>query len=131
MNGEENYIEQAGGEEEKAQPSREQILAISREENKNGDERERQFYIKANSYAFSIGLLMAGLIILVSSLVEKRFPVEVLLITTAMQSAQAFIAARGMRKTRKLYLTVGIAEAVCAVFFLVFWILILCGVAVF
>ena len=115
-------------EEEKTQLSREEILAMSREENKNGDEREKQFFLKANSFACSIGLLLAGVIILVSSLVEKRFPVEVLLLTTAMQSAQSFIAARGVRKTRKLYLTVGICEAVLAVFFLVFWILTLCGV---
>ncbi|MDE6691046.1 MAG: hypothetical protein K2K04_03665 [Clostridia bacterium] len=115
-------------EEEKTQLSREEILAMSREENKNGDEREKQFYLKANSFALSIGLLLAGVIILVTSLVESRFPVEVMLITMAMQSVQSFIAARGVRKTRKLYLVVGIAEAVCAVFFLVFWILTLCGV---
>lgn len=114
--------------EENTQPTREEILATSRKENENGDEREKQFFLKANSYAFSIGLLMAGIVILVSSLVEDRFPIEVLLILTAMQSGQAFIAARGMRKTRKLYLIIGIAEAVCAVFFLVFWILMLCGV---
>lgn len=115
-------------EENKTELSREEILAGSREENKNGDEREKQYFLKANSFACSIGLLLAGIIILVSSLVEERFPVEVLLITTAMQSAQSFIAARGVRKTRKLYLTVGIAEAVLSVFFLVFWILMLCGV---
>ena len=115
-------------EEEVTQPTREEILAISREENKNGDEREKQYFLKANSFALSIGLVFAGIIILVSSLVQNRFPIEVMLITMAMQSAQAFIAARGVRKTRKLYLVVGIAEAVCAVFFLVFWILQLCGV---
>ena len=114
--------------EEKLQPTREEILAMSREENKNGDEKERQYFLKANSFAFCIGLMMAGIIILITSLVENRFPIEVLLITTAMQSAQSFIAARGMRKTRKLYLIIGIAETVCAVFFLVFWILTLCGV---
>lgn len=114
--------------EEIAQPTREEILAMSREENKSGDERERQYFLKANSYAFSIGLLMAGLIILVTSLVENRFPIEVMLITMAMQSAQAFIAARGVRKTRKLYFVLGICEAVMAVFFLIFWILKLCGV---
>ena len=114
--------------EEIAQPTREEILATARKENENGDEREKQFYLKANSFAFCIGLMLAGIIILVSSLVENRFPIEVLLITTGMQSAQSFIAARGMRKTRKLYLIIGIAETVCAVFFLVFWILMLCGI---
>ncbi|MDE7380482.1 MAG: hypothetical protein K2N14_05445 [Clostridia bacterium] len=116
--------------EESTQLTREEILATAREENKYGDEREKQFYLKANSFAFCIGLMMAGIIILVTSLVENRFPIEVLLITTAMQSAQSFIAAR-VRKTRKIYLIIGIAEAVCAVSFLVFWILLLCGVEAF
>ncbi|MDE6850526.1 MAG: hypothetical protein K2J54_04285 [Clostridia bacterium] len=115
-------------EEEVSQPSREEILATAREENKDGDEREKQFFVKANSLAVSIGLVFAGLIILVSSLVEKRVPVEVMLIAMAMQSVQAFIAARGVRKTRKLYLAVGIVEAALAVLFLVIWILQLCGV---
>ncbi|MDE7257433.1 MAG: hypothetical protein K2N50_05715 [Clostridia bacterium] len=115
-------------EEEVAQPTREEILATAREENKDGDEREKQFFVKANSLAVSIGLVFAGLIILVSSLVEKRVPVEVMLIAMAMQSVQAFIAARGVRKTRKLYFAVGIVEAVLAVLFLVIWILQLCGV---
>ena len=115
-------------EEEAAQPTREEILATAREENKDGDEREKQFFVKANSLAVSIGLVFAGLIILVSSLVEKRVPVEVMLIAMAMQSVQAFIAARGVRKTRKLYFAVGIVEAVLAVLFLVIWILQLCGV---
>ncbi|MDE6557750.1 MAG: hypothetical protein K2K39_01450 [Clostridia bacterium] len=114
--------------EESVQPSREEILAMSREENKNGDEKEKQYFLKANSFAFCIGLMMSGIIILITSLVENRFPIEVLLITTAMQSAQSFIAARGMRKTRKIYLILGICEAVCAVALLVFWILTLCGV---
>lgn len=116
-------------EEEVAQPTREEILAMSREENKNGDEKERQYFLKANSYAFAIGLLMAGIIILVSSLVQNRLPIEVMLIIMAMQSTQFFIAAHGVRKTRKIYLTLGICFAVLAVVFLVFWILQLCGVA--
>ena len=125
---EEEIIQSEEVNAESAGLSREEILKASREENKGGDERERQFFLKANSYALSIGLLLAGIIILVSTLADKRFPVEVLLITAAMQSAQAFVAAHGMRKTRKLYLTLGICEAVIAVFFLVFWILQLCGV---
>lgn len=114
--------------EEPAPLSREQILEASRKENKNGDERERQSYIKANSFAFSIGLFFAGIIILVSSLVEGKFPVNVLLITTAMQAAQAFIVARGVRKIKKFYLSQCILFSVLTVCFLVLWILQLCGI---
>ncbi len=115
-------------ETESVQYSREEILAVSREENKNGDERERQYYGKANSLAFSVGLLIAGIVLLVEVNLDRRFPAEILLLTCAMQAVQSFVVAFGNRKFRKLYLTVGIVEAVLSVVFLVLWILQLCGI---
>ncbi len=109
--------------------TKEEILEMSRKENENGDEREKQYYVKANSFAFSIGLLVAGIIILVTVITSGRCPAEILLITCAMQAVQSFVVALGNRKMKKLYLTIGIVECVLAVFFLVFWILQLCGVA--
>lgn len=108
--------------------SREEILAVGREENKNGDERERQYYGKANSLAFSVGLLIAGIILLVEVNLNRRFPPEILLLTCAMQAVQSFVVAFGNRKIRKLYLTVEITEVVLSVAFLVLWIFQLCGI---
>lgn len=110
--------------------SRDEILEISRQENKNGDERERQTYAKASSVAFAVGLLVAGLIILVNVIIKDRLPIEVLLIISSAQAAQSFITAHGVRKTRKLYLTLAILMTVVSVCFLVMWILYLCGISI-
>lgn len=110
--------------------SRDEILEISRQENKNGDERERQTYAKASSVAFAVSLLVAGIIILVNVFVKDRLPIEVLLIITSAQAAQSFITAHGVRKTRKLYLTLAILMTIVSVAFLVMWILYLCGISI-
>lgn len=110
--------------------SRDEILEISRQENKNGDEREKQTYAKANSIGFAIGILVAGIIILVNVIVKDRLPIEVLLIVSSAQAAQSFITAHGVRKTRKLYLTLAIVMTVVSVCFLIMWILYLCGISI-
>ena len=55
------------------QPTREDILAASRNENKNGDEREKQIYKNAIQIAYSIGFILTCVIMLVSS-VRVSFP---------------------------------------------------------
>ncbi len=116
------------GEEET--PTKEQILEGARKENEKGDERERQDLIKANSIAMSAGLFIAGIIIIVSVFVKDVFPYEVMMITCGMQAAQnLFVGVRNCR-LRKLYFTVGIIEAICAVTFSVVWVLNLCGVII-
>ena len=109
--------------------SKEEILAKSREENKSGDEREKQQYAIANSLGFSVGLMLAGIVVLISVICTDRLPVEVMFVVTAMQSVQALLIGVKVRRQRKLYLTVGIVECVLSVVFLILWILELCGVA--
>ncbi|MDE7401766.1 MAG: hypothetical protein K2N17_06920 [Clostridia bacterium] len=110
------------------QPSREEILAMSREENKNGDEKEKRCFEKASALAFSVGLLIAAIILIVTIIRSDRFPSEIMFLMCGMQAVQSLVVAHGYRKMRKVYLAVGIFEVACAVFFLVFWILQLCGV---
>ena len=110
--------------------SRDEILEISRQENKNGDEREKQTYAKASSIGFAVSLLIAGIIILVNVIVKDRLPIEVLLIVSSAQAAQSFITAYGVRKTRKLYISLAIVMTVVSVCFLVMWILYLCGISI-
>jgi len=114
------------GEEEP--PTKEQILAGVRKENEKGDEREKQDLVKANSIAMSVGLLIAGIIILVSTLVKDEFPIEIFLVVCGMQAAQSIFVGVKVRRLRKLYLTIGIIEILCVVFFAVMWILAMCGV---
>ncbi len=114
--------------EEVTQPTREEILATAREENKNGDEREKQCFAKAGTLAFSTGLLIAAVILIVTSIRSDRFPAEIMLMMCGMQAVQSLVVAHGYRKMRKVYLTLGIFEVVCSVLFIVYWILQLCGV---
>lgn len=120
--------EETQGEEMDKQLSREDILAMSRNENKNGDEKEQQAYVKAGTFAFSAGLVLAGIILIVSVFVEDKLRLDILLLISAMQAVQQLIVGFSHRKMRKVSLVVGIAEAVCAVMFLVLWIIQLCGV---
>ena len=115
-------------EEEVTQPSREEILAMSRKENKKGDEREGQWYAKAGTFAFCCGLLLAGIILIVSVFAEDKLRCDILLIVSAMQAVQQIIVGLHNRRLRKVSLTAGIVEAVCSVIFLILWILQLCGV---
>lgn len=117
-------------ENETKQLTKEEILQRSREENKNGDERDRQRYPMANSIGFSVGLLLAGIVILVSSLCADRFPSEVVVVVAGMQAAQALYIGITVKRLRKVYLTIGIAECLIFICLTVIWILELCGAVV-
>ena len=108
--------------------SRDDVLASSRRENKNGDEREMQYLYKGSHAAVSVGLLVASLIALVSQIVTDSIPVEVFLVAMTMLAVQSFITAHGAGKTVKVYLTLAILSTIVSVGFLVVWILRLCGV---
>lgn len=127
-------VEENAGENEVAensQPTREDVLAASRAENKHGDEMEMQWLAKAGTLAFSFGLLLAGIIELVTVIVKGYSPYEVLLIVCGMQTVNSLIVGiRGAKKTKKLYLALGGTFGVLTVIFTVFWILQLCGVMV-
>ena len=109
------------------QLSREEILAISREENKNGDEREKQIYKNAIQIAYSIGLIMTGIILLVSSIIDK-LPSELLIVYMGMSGTTGLYCGIKFTKHRRLFLASGIICLITCVFFIVFWILGLCGV---
>ncbi len=122
--------EAQGSEAQESVLTREEILAMSRKENKNGDERERQYLQKANSMAFATSLFVATIILIVTVIRDDRYPCEIMLLCCASQAVNSLIASRGMRpKMKKLYLVLGIVFVVCSVAFLVLWILQLCGVA--
>lgn len=127
----ENSLQDKQAQETQAQeaaPTREEILEASREENKNGDERERQYFQKGNSAAFATALLVASAILIAAVIRDDRYPCEIMLLITASQAANSLIIFRGSVKTRKLYLVFGIMFVILAVFFLVGWILQMCGV---
>lgn len=128
MEEKENLVETEEVEEKTNALTKEEILAKSREENKNGDEREKQQNSIANSLGFSVGLMLAGIVVIISVICTERLPVEVMFVVTAMQSVQAILIGVKVRQ-RKLDLTIGIVEGVLSAVFLILWILELCGVA--
>lgn len=119
----------AVAEEINATLSKEEILAASRKENKNGDERERQGMLTANSLAMSVGILVIGIIILISVIVKDKFPYEVWVIYGSILTTQAIVNAVKMSRLRVFYIVSSVLLGLCSIAFTVFWILELCGVA--
>lgn len=112
---------------ENLQPTREEILAISRAENKNGDERERDIYKTAIQIAYSVGLLLTGIIIFVASIFDS-LPTELMIVYMGMSAATGLYCGIKSAQKRKLLLSCGVICSLLCVFFIVFWILELCGV---
>lgn len=119
----------AVAEEINATLSKEEILAASRKENKNGDERERQGMLTAQSLAMSVGLLVIAIVMLVSLFVKGKPPCDVLMIQTAIITTQSIVNAVKMSRLRVFYIVSSVLLGLCSIAFTVFWILELCGVA--
>lgn len=121
--------EQTATEEENTPLSRDQILEASRKENKYGDEMSMQWREKAGTLAFSTGLLLSGIVMLVTVLVKNYLPYEVYLIICGMQAVQGLaIGIKCSGRIKKVYLIQGVLFAVLTALFLAVWILQLCGV---
>lgn len=121
--------------EESAQPSRDEILAISRDENKKGDERELQVHYKAMNISYAVGVIIIGLIFLITAILGRggKATKELMMVymgMTATWSLYDAIKSGKSGKRRALYLTCGIICTIACLFYLVFWILELCGVDV-
>lgn len=109
------------------QPTREDILAASRNENKNGDEREKQIYKNAIQIAYSIGFILTCVIMLVSSVMGK-LSAELMIVYTGMSGTMGLYCGIKFTKRKPLFLACGaVCLFACAVF-IVYWILQLCGI---
>lgn len=109
--------------------SKEDILAASRKENKNGDERERQGMLTAQSLAMSVGLLVVAIVMLVSTFVKGKIPFEIMMIYTSILTTQSIVNAVKMSKLRVLYIFSGVTIGLGFIASALFWIVELCGVA--
>ena len=116
--------------EESSQPSREEILAISRKENKNGDERDMQANQRGMGFAYSVGILICGLVYLVDVIVGREMPYELMMAYMGMTATWSIYYAIKNTKHRPLFWACGIVCAITFIFFTVFWILKLCGVVI-
>lgn len=109
--------------------SKDAILEASRKENKNGDERERQGMLSANSLAMSVGLFVIAIVLLVSLFVKGKLPCEVLMIQSAITTTQSIVNAVKNSRYKALYIVSSVTVGLCCIAFAVLWILELCGVA--
>ncbi|MCM1438884.1 MAG: DUF6442 family protein [Roseburia sp.] len=119
----------AGTEEEKQTLSREEILAISRKENKNGDERDACITQRAMQFAFAAGLLVVGIVQIVLAALDRQVSLELYMVYTAMVTTQGLYCAIKMTKHKGLFIACGVMGGLTFVSFTVMWILQLCGVA--
>lgn len=119
----------AVAEDTNATLSKEDILAASRKENKNGDERERQGMLTAQSLAMSVGLFVIAIVMLVSLFVKGKLPCEILMIQSAIITTQSIVNAVKNSRYKALYIVSSVIVGLCFIFFALFWIVELCGVA--
>ncbi len=113
--------------EEKAL-SKEEILAKSREENKNGDEREQQSLYIAAYIATAIGFLLYGIISIVLAILDKQ-SYEMNIVIFAIIGTMYTIWGVKTTKRKRLFLAAGIVSLAAFVTALICWILELCGIA--
>ncbi len=120
---------QESGTQENSELSREEILAASRKENKDGDEREQQTYNRATSLGYGVGMILLAIVMLVSVIVEDKIPAELWMCYSAVWATSGLYYGIRTSKHKWLFLASGIIGIIACVFFTVFWILQLCGVA--
>lgn len=110
------------------QASRDEILEISRNENKNGDEREKQIYKSAIQIAYSIGIILTGIIMLVTSVLNRELPAELMIVYFGMAGTSGFYCGVKLTKRKPLFFAGGIICSMACLLFIIYWILRLCGV---
>ncbi len=115
--------------ETNAQLTREEILASSRKENKQGDERDKNLYNKGMRIAYSIGVLLIGIITIVNTIVLDKITAEIWIVYMGMTTAWSLYYGIKVRKHRPLFLACGIICGIACVFWIVYYILGLSGVA--
>ncbi len=118
--------------EEKEELSPEEILERAKTENKRfGDERQRGRMERGNYVGFIAVEFTVAIILIVSTIVSDRLPIEFFIIlftgVAAQDIAQACVCAK---KMRIFYGVMGGLIAACALLYWVFWILELCGITV-
>ena len=110
--------------------SPEEILVRAKKENeKFGDERQRGRLLLGQYAGFIATELAAVIVLLVVTIVEDRFPIEMFLILFTGLSAQNIAQACIYRKkVRVVSIVCATLITACTVMYWVLWILGLCGV---
>lgn len=116
--------------EENLQPSREQILAISREENKNGDEMKKDIYKTAARLSFRVGIIIAVIVSALCLIFKTSEELMLPLYSVIFGMVSAHYLYVGKKENKKTVFGLAVAMAVCAVLLLAVWVLMLFGIVI-
>jgi len=106
--------------------SKEEILAKSREENKNGDERDKQCLYRSAFAATLIGFVLCGIVNIVLSILDRQ-SYEMNMVIFATVGSMYLMWGIKTSKHRPLFLGAGSVCIAASVVALIGWILQLCG----
>ena len=110
--------------EEEKNLLKEQILEQSRQENKNGDERDRERLKYAPYVGFLAGAVMIFILEIVMMFLHKDY-LHLVIIMCTMLSAQSIYQSFVVTKNKRLIRVAAIVTTVCTVGAIICWILTL------
>ncbi len=115
-------------EEEATQPSREEILAMSREENKGGDEMKKNIYKTAAYLAFKVGVLIAIVFCMANLILNKGADTQLPMYSVNFGMMALNSIYIGVKEKKKGLFALAVVLADVGVAIIVMAILMLCGV---
>ena len=99
--------------------TKEEILAISREENKNKDERERATFTKAGQKACATGGMVCMFILIIEAIFNGEFNLAVSAVYLSMTGTMLLVKYLELKKKHELVFAV-IQLILAAVFFVMY-----------
>ena len=100
--------------------NKEQILAISRSENADLDERERNVYMRAGFFSRTVGAILCMILFVVEIVLNKSVNLSVWIIYLGMNLTTSLV--QYVRLKRKLFLLSGVIRACLLAAFLVLYV---------
>lgn len=99
---------------------KDEILKKSREENKNRDFVEEEAANKANAIAFSVGMMVCGLLSVLSAIFQESVEYSVWVVMWAISASVFLVKYQRLRKRHELAL--GLFYGALTVFFFVIYL---------
>lgn len=106
---------------------KDEILAKSRKENKDMDFVEAEALAKANSIALSVGIMVCGLLSVLSAIIKEHVDYAAWTVYFSALATQMIVKYVKLRRRHELL--IGLFYAVCCVMFFVFYLRDVLGVS--
>ena len=105
--------------------NKDEILEMSRQENKKHDEMEKDVFAKGGQMAFTVGGLVCMAVILVETLLAKEVNMSTWAVYLSMSGTMLLSKYKRLHKKHELYF--GLAQLALAVIFFVMYVMKLAG----